>query len=102
MARVGRCRSARTGARGADVNAKDTMQDSPYLFARAHGRLAILRMTLGAGADLKTIHRIDVGLLSRQSVPSPRWPTTLGFQVRLSFSCPNSRSASSLFPPFDW
>ena len=30
--------------RGADVNAKDEMQDSPFLFAGAEGRLEILRL----------------------------------------------------------
>jgi len=45
--------------RGADVNAKDDMQDSPYLYAGAQGRLEILRMTLAAGADLKSTNRYD-------------------------------------------
>jgi ankyrin repeat protein len=43
--------------RGADVNAKDDMQDSPFLYAGAQGRLEILRMTLAAGADLKSTNR---------------------------------------------
>ena len=43
--------------RGADVNAKDEMQDSPFLYAGAQGRLEILRMTLAAGADLKSTNR---------------------------------------------
>ena len=42
---------------GADVNAKDHMQDSPYLYAGAHGYLDILNMTLEHGADLKSTNR---------------------------------------------
>ena len=42
---------------GADVNAKDNIDDSPYLYAAAEGRLEILRMTLAAGADLKSVNR---------------------------------------------
>ena len=44
-------------AAGADVNAKDVMQDSPYLYAGAEGRNDILKMTLAAGADLKSTNR---------------------------------------------
>ena len=44
-------------AAGADVNAKDHIDDSPYLYAAAEGRNDILRMTLGAGADLKSTNR---------------------------------------------
>ena len=43
--------------RGADVNAKDDIQDSPFLYAGAQGRLDILRLTLAAGADLKSTNR---------------------------------------------
>ncbi|MCV5090961.1 ankyrin repeat domain-containing protein, partial [Escherichia coli] len=39
-------------AAGADVNAKDAKEDSPYLLAGAAGRLEILKMTLAHGADL--------------------------------------------------
>lgn len=42
---------------GADVNAKDNIQDSPYLYAGAQGYLKILRMTLIHGADLKSTNR---------------------------------------------
>ncbi|EXC95397.1 ankyrin repeat family protein [Acinetobacter baumannii 1051830] len=42
---------------GADVNAKDNIQDSPYLYAGAQGYLKILRMTLMHGADLKSTNR---------------------------------------------
>ena len=42
---------------GADVNAKDRLQDSPYLYAGAEGRLEILKMTVAAGADLKAVNR---------------------------------------------
>ena len=39
------------------LNAQDAMQDSPCLYAGAQGRLEILRMTLAAGADLKSTNR---------------------------------------------
>ena len=42
---------------GADVNARDKLNDTPYLFAGAEGRLEILRLTLKAGADLKSTNR---------------------------------------------
>ena len=42
---------------GADVNAKDFVQDTPYLYAGAEGRTEILKMTLAAGADLKDTNR---------------------------------------------
>ena len=44
-------------AAGADVNAKDDIEDSPYLYAGAEGRIEILKMTLAAGADLKSTNR---------------------------------------------
>lgn len=44
-------------AAGADVNAKDAIQDSPFLYAGAEGRVEILKMTLAAGADLKSTNR---------------------------------------------
>ena len=44
-------------AAGADVNAKDDIQDSPFLYAGAEGRTEILKMTLAAGADLKSTNR---------------------------------------------
>lgn len=43
--------------RGADVNAKDDLEDSPYLYAGAEGKLEILKMTVAAGADLKSVNR---------------------------------------------
>jgi len=43
--------------RGADVNAKDEIQDSPFLYAGAEGRLEILRMTIAAGANLNSTNR---------------------------------------------
>ena len=43
-------------AAGADVNAKDDIQDSPYLYAGAEGRIEILKMTLPK-ADLKSTNR---------------------------------------------
>lgn len=42
---------------GADVNAKDHKQDSPYLYAGAEGKLEILKLTVAAGADLKSTNR---------------------------------------------
>jgi ankyrin repeat protein len=42
---------------GADVNAKDNINDSPYLYAGARGHLEILKMTLSHGADLKSVNR---------------------------------------------
>jgi uncharacterized protein len=42
---------------GADVNAKDVKQDSPYLLAGAKGRLEILKMSLAHGADLASTNR---------------------------------------------
>lgn len=42
---------------GADVNAKDNLQDSPYLYAGAEGKLEILKKTIAAGADLKSTNR---------------------------------------------
>jgi ankyrin repeat protein len=42
---------------GADVNARDDIDDSPYFFAGAEGRLEILRMTAAAGADLNSVYR---------------------------------------------
>ena len=42
---------------GADVNAKDFIQDTPFLYAGAEGRIEILKMTLAAGADLKDTNR---------------------------------------------
>ncbi|GGK71318.1 hypothetical protein GCM10007941_21800 [Amphritea balenae] len=42
---------------GADVNAKDDLQDSPYLYAGAEGKLEILKMTVSAGADLRSVNR---------------------------------------------
>ena len=44
-------------AAGADVNAKDSIEDSPFLYAGAEGRLEILKLTLAAGADLKSTNR---------------------------------------------
>ena len=42
---------------GADVNAKDNIEDSPYLYAGAEGRLEILKMAVAAGADLASVNR---------------------------------------------
>ena len=43
-------------AAGADVNAKDDIQDSAFLYAGAEGRIEILKMTLPT-ADLKSTNR---------------------------------------------
>ncbi|WCM55523.1 ankyrin repeat domain-containing protein [Microbacterium sp. EF45047] len=42
---------------GADVDAKDDIQDSAYLYAGARGHDEILRMTLEHGADLRSTNR---------------------------------------------
>jgi len=42
---------------GADVNAMDNIQDSPFLYAGAEGKLEILKMTVQAGADLDSTNR---------------------------------------------
>ena len=39
------------------MNAKDDIQDSAFLYAGAEGRIEILKMTLAAGADLKSTNR---------------------------------------------
>ncbi|MBI2771669.1 MAG: ankyrin repeat domain-containing protein [Burkholderiales bacterium] len=44
-------------ARGADVNARDALQDSAFLLAGASGFTEIVRATLAAGADLKSVNR---------------------------------------------
>ncbi len=43
--------------RGADVNAKDDQQDSPFLYAGTVGRLQILRQKRAGGADQTRTHR---------------------------------------------
>jgi ankyrin repeat protein len=43
--------------RGAGVNARDELSDSPFLYAGIEGRLAILRLTLAAGADPGSTNR---------------------------------------------
>jgi ankyrin repeat protein len=42
---------------GADVNAKDNIEDSPYLYAGARGHQEILQMALAHGADLRSTNR---------------------------------------------
>ncbi|QMV71657.1 ankyrin repeat domain-containing protein [Comamonas piscis] len=42
---------------GADVNAKDNIEDSPYLYAGARGHQEILQMALSHGADLRSTNR---------------------------------------------
>jgi ankyrin repeat protein len=44
-------------ARGADVNAKDAIQDSAFLYAGAEGFNEVLRLTLAAGADVTSTNR---------------------------------------------
>ena len=43
--------------RGADVNAKDAIEDTPFLYAGAEGRTAILTAILAAGAKLGDTNR---------------------------------------------
>ena len=67
-------------AAGADVNAKDHIEDSPYLYAGAEGRNEILRMTLEAGADLKSTNRYGGTAL----IPAAHHghPETVAIQLR--------------------
>ena len=44
-------------AAGTSVNAQDEKRDSAFLLAGAEGRLEILKLTLQAGADLKSTNR---------------------------------------------
>ncbi|WP_461173793.1 ankyrin repeat domain-containing protein [Arthrobacter sp. Z1-9] len=44
-------------ARGANVNAKDAIQDSAFLYAGAEGFNEVLRLTLAAGADVASANR---------------------------------------------
>ena len=43
--------------RGGNVNARDAIQDSAYLFAGAEGFNEVLRLTLAAGADVASTNR---------------------------------------------
>jgi len=43
--------------RGGNVNAKDPIQDSAFLFAGAEGLNDVLQLTLAAGADVTSINR---------------------------------------------
>jgi ankyrin repeat protein len=43
--------------RGGDVNAKDAIQDSAFLYAGAEGFNEVLQLTLAAGADVASINR---------------------------------------------
>jgi ankyrin repeat protein len=43
--------------RGADVNAKDSIQDSAFLYAGAEGFNEVLHLTLAAGADVTSTNR---------------------------------------------
>ena len=43
--------------RGGNVNAKDAIQDSAFLYAGAEGLNEVLRLTLAAGADVSSINR---------------------------------------------
>lgn len=43
--------------RGGNVNAKDSIQDSAFLYAGAEGFNEVLHLTLGAGADVSSINR---------------------------------------------
>ncbi|WFR85522.1 ankyrin repeat domain-containing protein [Arthrobacter sp. Y-9] len=42
---------------GGDVNAKDSIQDSAFLYAGAEGFNDVLRLTLAAGADVRSTNR---------------------------------------------
>ena len=43
--------------RGGNVNAKDPIQDSAFLYAGAEGLNEVLQLTLAAGADVSSINR---------------------------------------------
>jgi uncharacterized protein len=42
---------------GGDVNARDSIQDSAFLYAGAEGFNEVLRLTLAAGADVRSVNR---------------------------------------------
>ena len=42
---------------GADVNAKDFIQDTPFLYAAAEGRIEILKLVLVADPDVNDVNR---------------------------------------------
>lgn len=44
-------------AAGGNVNAKDAIQDSAFLYAGAEGFNEVLQLTLDAGADVRSINR---------------------------------------------
>ncbi|MDF2051341.1 ankyrin repeat domain-containing protein [Arthrobacter sp. Cr_A7] len=44
-------------SRGGNVNAKDSIQDSAFLYAGAEGFNVVLQLTLAAGADVASINR---------------------------------------------
>ncbi|MEL4080225.1 MULTISPECIES: ankyrin repeat domain-containing protein [Arthrobacter] len=44
-------------AQGGDVNAKDSIQDSAFLYAGAEGFNEVLKLTIAAGADVKSTNR---------------------------------------------
>jgi ankyrin repeat protein len=44
-------------SRGGNVNAKDSIQDSAFLYAGAEGFTEVLQLTLAAGADVASINR---------------------------------------------
>lgn len=44
-------------AAGADVNAKDAQQDSPFLVGARNGHAEIVRAALAAGADVRSLNR---------------------------------------------
>ncbi|MFJ3958166.1 ankyrin repeat domain-containing protein [Arthrobacter sp. NPDC090010] len=44
-------------AQGGDVNAKDSIQDSAFLYAGAEGFNDVLRLTLAAGAEVRSTNR---------------------------------------------
>ncbi|WHP59999.1 ankyrin repeat domain-containing protein [Arthrobacter sp. KFRI-F3372] len=48
---------ARLIGRGGNVNARDAIQDSAYLFAGAEGFNEVLRLTVAAGADVSSTNR---------------------------------------------
>lgn len=70
-----------TLAAGADVNAQDQIEDSPYLLAGARGHVAILRMKLAAGADLKSMNRYGGTALTHPTAYKPAPTIAAGANV---------------------
>jgi hypothetical protein len=80
---------------GADVNAKDALQDSAYLYAGARGLDEILAMTLAHGADLRSTNRYGgtalIPAAERGHVATVRTLLRAGVAVIMSTACTGPR-----------